>query len=638
MPLINDSSAILFGWFNNKRTPLECGWQFPEPRKSSVWKRGILLYSKVQSVTARLVEGANDVCRLTELLQVARCWRSPMHDHCNIFSLPHTQAQLTRTHTAQPTMPANNARSTKKRSRRSAILDGNSDEDSNAGGAGAQGVEDVHTTQAAWKDVEAEEDDDGGLTTPTPSVSTGTAGSSMAEVAVLPEVTAGNGRASSSTAQVESTDDPLSKKLRSPPKVVPRKSGQSLARRNDSPSTPTKNAATAGTPPPATRIHPADKRTELRMSQNIVFAFVLSDMVSFVQQTGQITKLWTVVLPSGEHIVLHLEDAAHDCAALYKSLQRFAFVKLQGVSTRKTPEHNCMFPSVNGAERRLFFNTSLQPDSITDLEEKDHFEIPAIGAYNDISAATQGDTCLHETLVFVVTNAAASVHFDKYHRAISRQLQITFECGLTMDALFYGHYAKREWTFADRFELLFVLHAKQEGGRILINESSVVTTTPPHWFTGDEGDFDAVRAVPDSGVEEMVDLLEVFADPERGAGFISNLTEKSALVQPKVIIEGDVASVDDRMPTLCNGANGNYMAFKFKVSQLAPKEAEVVAFGKQAEELANTTLKDFMRMSEDDQEEVVAKIRQSTVRVRASAEWYPPTSSYQFKAKKIELL
>ena len=109
-------------------------------------------------------------------------------------------------------------------------------------------------------------------------------------------------------------------------------------------------------------------------------------------------------------------------------------------------------------------------------------------------------------------------------------------------------------------------------------------------------------------------------------------------MQPKIHIEGDVVSVDDRMPTLCNGANGNYMAFKFKVSQLAPKEAEVVAFGKQAEELANITLKDFMRMSEDDKEEVVAKIRQSTVRVRASAEWYPPTSSYQFKAKSIELL
>ena len=78
----------------------------------------------------------------------------------------------------------------------------------------------------------------------------------------------------------------------------------------------------------------------------------------------------------------------------------------------------------------------------------------------------------------------------------------------------------------------------------------------------------------------MVDLLEVFGDPERGAGFIANLTEQSALVNPKIRIEGDVTSVDERMPTLGNGQNGPYLAFKVKVFQLAPKEAEVVAFGK----------------------------------------------------------
>ena len=565
--------------------------------------------------------------------------------------LPHTQDQLTRTPTVQPTMPST-GRSLKKRSRRGIVLDDNSDDDSNVAVADRVGVEDVHTTQAAWKDVEAEEVDDDGLVTPPPSVQTGAAASLMAEEEGLPEVTAGVGRASSSAPDEESTGAslfnanreqtssiiPAAKKSRSPPKVVRRNAERATVRRNVSPSTPSKNAATAGTPTKASRIHRATKRSELRMSANTVSVFVLTDMVSFVQQTGQITKLWTVVLPSGEHILLHLEDAAHDCAGMYKSLEPFAYVELQGVSTRKTPEHNCIFLRINAAERRLFFNTPLQSGSISELADGNVFEIPPLLPYNEISEATRGDNCLHESLVFAVTNAAASVHLDKYHRTFSRQMQVTFEDGLTMDAMFYGFHAKREWNFAGRFELVFVLHAKQEGGRIIINESSVLTTTPPHWFTGEEGDFDAARTIPANGVEEMVDLLEVFADPERGAGFISNLTEKSALVQPKIHIEGDVVSVDDRMPTLCNGANGNYMAFKFKVSQLAPKEAEVVAFGKQAEELANITLKDFMRMSEDDKEEVVAKIRQSTVRVRASAEWYPPTSSYQFKAKSIELL
>jgi hypothetical protein len=64
----------------------------------------------------------------------------------------------------------------------------------------------------------------------------------------------------------------------------------------------------------------------------------------------------------------------------------------------------------------------------------------------------------------------------------------------------------------------------------------------------------------------------------------------------------------------------------------------VVAFGKQAEDLANTTVKDFEEMSEDEREAIVAGVRQATVRIEASAEWHAPTSTCQFKAKKIELL
>jgi uncharacterized membrane protein YtjA (UPF0391 family) len=76
---------------------------------------------------------------------------------------------------------------------------------------------------------------------------------------------------------------------------------------------------------------------------------------------------------------------------------------------------------------------------------------------------------------------------------------------------------KREWTCAGRFEILFVLRVKQEGGRIIINEPIVLTTTPPRWFTGEEGDFGAARAIPASGVEGMVGLLVALADPERTA-------------------------------------------------------------------------------------------------------------------------
>ena len=221
---------------------------------------------------------------------------------------------------------------------------------------------------------------------------------------------------------------------------------------------------------------------------------------------------------------------------------------------------------------------------------------------------------------------------------MTRQIEVCFDDGLKMDAMLYGHHAKRTWDFTSKFPLVFALHAKQEGGRIILNESTVVTETPPYWFTGQVEDFAHVRELPDGGIEEMVDLIEVFEDPERGAGFVANLTERSALVKPKMKIEGDVVAVDDRMPNVCNGASGPYLAFKVKVSQHAPKEAEVVAFGKQAEELANTSVKDFMRMSEDEKEAVVAGVRQATVRIMASAEWYAPGNTYQFKAKKVELL
>ena len=82
-------------------------------------------------------------------------------------------------------------RSLKKRSRRGVALDDNSDDDSTVAVANGLGVEDVHTTQAVWKDVEAEEVDDDGLITPPPSVRTGVAELSKDEEAGLPEVTAG---------------------------------------------------------------------------------------------------------------------------------------------------------------------------------------------------------------------------------------------------------------------------------------------------------------------------------------------------------------------------------------------------------------------------------------------------------------
>ena len=467
--------------------------------------------------------------------------------------------------------------------------------------------------------------------------------------------------ADASSSQIE----PRSKKPRTPPKVVARSGERASPKKKLAPFDATKTNAPPATPPKTQRVHVATKRSELRMTGNTVRAYVLTDMVSFVQQPGQVTKLWIVVLQSGEHVVLHLEDDAHDRAELFESLAPFAFVELHGVSTKKTPEHNCVFLRASSAERRLYFNTTLKTTSIVELQDIENFDIPPLLQYNEISDATRGDNRYHQTLVFAVTNAATSVHFDRHNRTITRQMEVVFDDGLKMDAIFYGHHAKPQWTFEDRFQVLFVLHAKQEGGRIIVNESSVVSTSPPHWFTGDLEDFDNARTIPAGGVDEMIDLVEVFNDPERGAGFIANLTEKSALVHPKIRIEGDVISVDERMPVLGQGANGPYMAFKIKVpvfvhwsvvlchnlltpkqllsviikvSQLAPKEAEVVAFGKQAEELADTSLKVFIGMSDDEREEVVAKIRQSTVRINASAEWYPPTSTYQFKAKKIELL
>ena len=442
--------------------------------------------------------------------------------------------------------------------------------------------------------------------------------------AVLPE----SSRTSSSIQQ-------SSIQQKRPPQVL-----ASPAKKGRTPTTPPKNdnVTSDSTPTKERNVRRMDSRAQLRMSGNTIGIFVLSDKVSFVQQTGQITKLWTVVLPSGEHASLHLEDAAHDRADLYDSLTPFAYVELQGVASKKTPEHNCVFLRMTTGERRLYFNSKLTSDSITDLDARHHFKVPPMGPYNTLTEETRGDNCLHETLAFAVTNASKSVNFDRHHRTSTRQMELMFEDGMKMDAIFYGHHAKREWKFAGRFDLVFVLHAKQEGGRIIVNESSVLSSSAPYWFTGDVADFDEVREIPAGGIEEMVDMVEVYSDPERGAGFIANLTEKSSLVQPKLRIEGDVVSVDERMPTLCNGNNGNYLAFKIKVSQVAPKEAEVVAFGKQAEDLANTSLKDYMRMSEEDKEEVVAKIRQATVRITASAEWYPPTSSYQFKAKTIELL
>jgi len=224
--------------------------------------------------------------------------------------------------------------------------------------------------------------------------------------------------------------------INSTPPATPQKDRRlappKVAIRTDARTSPSINSTSPATPPKVQRVEkvpnstpprqyrPVQKRSELRMSKNTVHIFVLTKMVSFVQHNGVVTKMWIVVIPSGEHVVLHLEDCAHDLYTHYGSLVQFGYAKLDGVSSKKTPNRNCVFLRICASERRMYYNMPMTSLNIVELDEADHFDVPSLLPYNEISAATSGDSRLHETLVFAVVNAAINVHFDRHNRISTR--------------------------------------------------------------------------------------------------------------------------------------------------------------------------------------------------------------------------
>ncbi len=242
-------------------------------------------------------------------------------------------------------------------------------------------------------------------------------------------------------------------------------------------------------------------------------------------------------------MVLYLENDAHDLSDLYGDLNVGKVVSLFDVCSRRVVSHNRIHSLMN-EERMLFFDSCLTNESITVLPAEDGFGIPLDIAYNCFGGNCLETTIFHDCVVFVLKSVGKDIHEDVRLDCYLRVAEGALSEDVTKEVIFYGFHAKKGWSFAQKCPLCYVTCVREENGKIIVSEGSIVSEECPAWFTDDVSIFDSLRVIPSDGVQyTATDELSLLTDPECGAGYIGEMNTQSALFKPCMLICGDVQSL-----------------------------------------------------------------------------------------------